>query len=336
MISKPFLPFARPLGPISGLGAALLCVAACGGGQPRSDSGVAVGNPGSMRASAGREAEVSVARLSLSAKQTLLDPCEDAPRGQGRAALGPTAAWGQAGEPVPAGSWCAIELRSVSLEVEGVAPANAFTLAAKVGALRVELDEALPLDAGPLLLVLGGEGWLGAAALDNGGEPLVLRPNDPLAEQLAAALARSTLFVDRDADGELSAGDASVAAAVGMAASDRLELPPLANGHALDAHPAEEPDPGLLEGPAVVLAAGEAEAGRGVIEGEVPADAAAALDTGAPPELGPDEHPEAGDDAPATDRPPGCDDDDDEHDGRDDDDDCDDSARADEAETDGA
>ncbi|MFM2248926.1 MAG: hypothetical protein RL071_5001, partial [Pseudomonadota bacterium] len=85
-----------------------------------------------------------------------------------------------------------------------------------------------------------------------------------------------------------------------------------------------------------VLAAGEAEAGRGVIEGEVPADAAAALDTGAPPELGPDEHPEAGDDAPATDRRPGCDDDDDEHEGGDDDDDCDGAAPTDEVETDGA
>ncbi len=319
----------------------LLALLGCGGGgNPRSDSGVAVGNPGSMRASAGREAEVEVTRFSLSAKQTLLDPCDDAPAGQGRAVLGPTDGWGADGVAVPAGAWCALELRSVSVEVEGASPANPFALSSKVGALRVELGAAMPLGAGPLLLVLGGEGWLGAALLDSGGEPLDLKPNDPRAEQLVAALAQSSVFLDNDGDGELSAGDAPVAAAVGVAAGAGMELPPLASAHGLDSPPEGAVGPGLFEGFAVVIPEVEADPGRGVLEGDVPADVGAALDTGAPLPSGPDEHPGEGDDRPQTDEDVRCDDDDDDvdhdDDAEDDDHACDDDASAEPVTTDGA
>ena len=274
---------------------------ACSGGQPRSDSGVAVGNPGSMRARAGHDDTVRVDAVRLVASQTQLEACTKG----GRATLGPTDQWGESGETLPAGDWCALDVRSANLEIDGAADGRAFMLDANVGRLRIEFAGPLPLDAGGLLLQLGGPGWLTANTLGTANGPLRLKPNDPLTALLVSSLDRSVLYVDRDGDGEVGEADAPISM---RARASEDEAVPLPNGMSteLQAVGLQAPTGALGEElgggrPAPVDAAHD-EAGRGLAAGDTP-PAGADTDAGPHAQPEPDETPSAGDDTPDGDGP---------------------------------
>ena len=187
------------------LGATLL---GCGDG--RVDSGIAVGNPGSMRATAGHAEGVALRSVSFSASQALLRPCGSA----GTQPIGGSDTWPAAGVPIPEGDWCSLELKGSRISVAGDTPSNGFRFEAKPKGFSLEFD-APPLADEPSLLVIGGLTWLQADMFENNGEELILDEKTDEVEALLAAMGPSILLIDRDADGRVSPADEAIEADMG-------------------------------------------------------------------------------------------------------------------------
>ena len=199
------LPIAGPLAAAAAL--------ACAPNVSRKDSGVAVGNPGEMRARLAPAPGADLQDAWLALEVVALEDCAE-----GETVVAQDLILDLAGEPqllLPPGDWCGLVLAGGELQLTA-ALAEGPTVE-----IEGEIDEILVLgvfttDQRATLLQLGPAGWLDAEALgvDGGpGDTVFLEDEDEGFEIVAEALAEaSSLVDDADRDGVADDGEAVLAA----------------------------------------------------------------------------------------------------------------------------
>lgn len=202
------------------LPALILGAVAC---QPRvPDEGTFVGNPSSARVRVAPGDGLTFTELELDVLQMDLSSCDgnstETVQNVGLLELG---------DPLdlPAGEWCFLTL-TVADEIHIVAEANPAvgtgTVDLTLDVPAVQLRSFSPVDftAAAWVLELGNEGWITAAGVGLADDAVVITPDDPDHEFLANAVsAGSKLFEDADRDGEVSAEERAVGAAMGPSRS---------------------------------------------------------------------------------------------------------------------
>ncbi len=162
---------------------------ACASGVVRRDSGVAVGNPGNLRASIAPGEDVSFSAARIYIEQVWLVGCDGTEQSLA------TELWLDldAGDAVelPNGSWCGLVAESVTLEAVAESERNRVELALELDFIDLYGESWNPAD-GDVLMRLGSVGWLSAEWLEQDGPEL--------AEELVEILMEDSALV-RDLNG---------------------------------------------------------------------------------------------------------------------------------------
>lgn len=166
--------------------------AACASGVVRRDGGVAVGNPGNLRASIAPGEDVAFSAARIYIEQVWLVGCDGMEQSLA------TELWldldaGDALE-LPNGSWCGLVAESVSLEAMAASERSRVELALELDFIDLYGEPWNPAD-GDVLMRLGSAGWLSAEWLEEDGPEL--------AEELAEILMEDSALVrDLNSNGE--------------------------------------------------------------------------------------------------------------------------------------